>query len=182
MIIVLRLGHRKARDKRVSTHVGLVARAFGADKIIFAGEDDPGLIKSIEGVTRAWGGNFKAKYVEDGFKELLALKKKGFVAVHLTMYGLSFRKKMAEVRTRLKKLVIVVGAEKVPGEFYKEADYNLAVGNQPHSEVAALAIFLNELDSSAIEKKIIGREREIVPCERGKRVLTTKTAKTSKNL
>ncbi|TLZ95287.1 MAG: tRNA (cytidine(56)-2'-O)-methyltransferase, partial [Methanobacteriota archaeon] len=30
MITVLRLGHRPARDKRVTTHVALTARAFGA--------------------------------------------------------------------------------------------------------------------------------------------------------
>ena len=34
MIIVLRIGHRIGRDKRITTHVALVARAFGANKII----------------------------------------------------------------------------------------------------------------------------------------------------
>ena len=34
-ISVLRLGHRLVRDDRVSTHVGLVARAFGASEIFY---------------------------------------------------------------------------------------------------------------------------------------------------
>ena len=28
---VLRLGHRRQRDKRITSHLGLTARAFGAD-------------------------------------------------------------------------------------------------------------------------------------------------------
>ncbi len=28
---VLRLGHRRERDKRITSHLGLTARAFGAD-------------------------------------------------------------------------------------------------------------------------------------------------------
>ena len=31
MITVLRIGHRPARDKRVTTHVALAARAFGGE-------------------------------------------------------------------------------------------------------------------------------------------------------
>ena len=33
MISILRLGHRISRDKRITTHVALVARAFGANNI-----------------------------------------------------------------------------------------------------------------------------------------------------
>ncbi|WP_192806472.1 RNA methyltransferase [Saccharolobus islandicus] len=38
-IYVLRLGHRPARDKRVTTHVILVARAFGAKGVYIEGKD-----------------------------------------------------------------------------------------------------------------------------------------------
>ena len=34
-VYVLRLGHRPQRDKRISTHVALTARAFGAKGIYF---------------------------------------------------------------------------------------------------------------------------------------------------
>ena len=40
LIEVLRIGHRPGRDKRVTTHVALVARAFGAGGIYIPGGDD----------------------------------------------------------------------------------------------------------------------------------------------
>ena len=40
-------------------------------------------------------------------------------------------------------IMIIVGASKVPFEVYERADFNVSVGNQPHSEIAALAIFLD---------------------------------------
>ena len=39
MINILRLGHRINRDKRITTHVALVSRAFGADKILIDTKD-----------------------------------------------------------------------------------------------------------------------------------------------
>lgn len=47
MIAVLRLGHRKKRDARVTTHVCLAARAFGASKIILSGEKDEKTYKKM---------------------------------------------------------------------------------------------------------------------------------------
>ena len=40
-VSVLRLGHRVDRDKRMTSHLGLTARAFGADEVILSGDDDP---------------------------------------------------------------------------------------------------------------------------------------------
>ena len=40
-------------------------------------------------------------------------------------------------------VIVVVGGAKVPPELFSLSDYNIAVGNQPHSEVAALALFLD---------------------------------------
>ena len=61
----------------------------------------------------------------------------------MTMYGLP----VEDVLPRLhgKDLLIVVGAEKVPGEIFELADFNVAVTNQPHSEVGALAVMLDKL-------------------------------------
>jgi len=42
-------------------------------------------------------------------------------------------------------IAVVVGGAKVPGDIYKLADYNVSIGHQPHSEVAALALFMSEL-------------------------------------
>jgi len=39
MITILRIGHRISRDKRITTHVALVARAFGAEKIYIDQKD-----------------------------------------------------------------------------------------------------------------------------------------------
>jgi tRNA (cytidine56-2'-O)-methyltransferase len=70
-----------------------------------------------------------------------------------------------------KSMIIVVGGTKVPGEVYGLSDYNISIGNQPHSEVAALAIFLNtwvgRIDSS---EKFNGGEIKVIPSIRGKKV------------
>jgi len=66
---------------------------------------------------------------------------KGGVAVHLTMYGEPYRNAIPTIR-RDKPIMIVVGGAKVPGEVFKLCQHNVAVGNQPHSEVAALALFM----------------------------------------
>ena len=76
-----------------------------------------------------------------------------------------------------KKLMIVVGAEKVPREVYDLADRNVSVGNQPHSEVAALAIFLDRYSGGkALEKGFRGG-LTIVPNPRGKTVIDRRKGK-----
>ena len=54
MITVLRIGHRIGRDKRITTHVALVARAFGADKIIID-KKDVNIEKNIKSVCKRFG-------------------------------------------------------------------------------------------------------------------------------
>ena len=39
-IYILRLGHRPERDKRITTHVALTARAFGAKGIFVSTKDE----------------------------------------------------------------------------------------------------------------------------------------------
>jgi tRNA (cytidine56-2'-O)-methyltransferase len=68
-------------------------------------------------------------------------------------------------------MLIVVGAEKVPPEVYQEADFNVAVGNQPHSEVAALAIFLDRLSEGEGLHQDFEGKLTVLPCERGKRIV-----------
>ena len=72
---------------------------------------------------------------------------------------------------RNEDIMIIVGAEKVPGEVYGLADFNVAVGNQPHSEVAALAVFLDRhLEGSGLREEYHGKIR-IFPAKRGKKVV-----------
>jgi tRNA (cytidine56-2'-O)-methyltransferase len=168
-IWVLRLGHRPERDKRITTHVALTARAFGA-KGIMVSTKDAGLEESVNDVVQRFGGDFVIKTGINWRLFLKDFKLKGRVA-HLTMYGMP----VDEVATSVpwdKDLLIVVGAEKVPAELYQAADYNISVGNQPHSEVAALAILLDRLmQGTWVDKEFQGGNIKVLPCERGKHVI-----------
>jgi len=144
MITILRLNHRSKRDKRVSTHVGLVSRAFGATDLVYSGEKDEVLEDSIKKVVKRWGGSFKINYSKDFIKTIKLYKKKGFIIIHLTMYGLELDKTVKNIDSK-KNLLIVVGGEKVPREVYDLSDFNLSITNQPHSEIAALALTLDRL-------------------------------------
>lgn len=157
MIAVLRLGHRPERDKRVTTHVALVARAFGAEKLYYSGVRDDHFEASVKRVVEQWGGPFEVEFVKSWRKLIETFPGK---RVHLTMYG-------EDKRVRGDQLVIV-GGEKVPSEVYHLADLNVAIGNQPHSEVAALAVYLN--DVSGLRKSFDNARLSIEPCARGKKV------------
>lgn len=165
MITVLRLGHRPARDKRVTTHVALAARAFGANRILVSTKDSA-LEKTVNEVVRRFGGPFE---IETGIAWRRVLKDWTGAKVHLTMYGLP----VDEVLPKIPKddVLIIVGAEKVPADVYRLVDFNVAVGNQPHSEVAALAVFLDRLlEGKGIRHELEGRLR-IRPSARGKDVI-----------
>lgn len=166
---VLRLGHRVQRDERISTHVGLVARAFGADKLIYSGEKDERLLRSIEEVVDRWGGDFQVEYQKNGKQVIREFENE---TVLLSMYGIHLKKGVREVHRKTENtLLIVVGGEKVPGEIYGMVDINISVTNQPHSEVAALAVFLHELyRGKELDKKFEGAHLKVVPQKRGKKI------------
>lgn len=167
-ITVLRLGHRKIRDQRITTHVFLVARAFGCDEGILCGEFDEQVINSIQKVVRDWGGGFRIRY-EKNWRQFLH-QWEGEI-VHLTMYGIPLPNKLEEIRNS-KNLLVVVGAEKVPREVYALADWNISITNQPHSEVAALAVFLDRiLEGREFSLHFENARYRIVPHERGKKVI-----------
>ena len=167
-VCVLRLGHRPFRDKRVTTHVGLAARAFGADGMYLAA-DDPGVAGSIRDVAARWGGGF---FVRDGVSWkgcIRAWKEKGGTVVHLTMYGLPLREVIGEIRAR-DEILVVAGAEKVPGEIYGLADYNVSVTTQPHSEVSGIAVFLDHLfEGAELGRTYPDAELKVYPSRDGKR-------------
>ncbi|HDI02837.1 MAG TPA: tRNA (cytidine(56)-2'-O)-methyltransferase [Candidatus Aenigmarchaeota archaeon] len=169
MITVLRLGHRVGRDARISTHCGLVARAFGAGEIIFSGEEDEKLMNSVREVTKEWGGPFSVKY-EKNWKSVIQ-NFKG-IKVHLTMYGIPIEKRIDEIRKK-RNVLVIIGGSKVPGEVYALADYNIAITNQPHSEVAALAIFLHEyFQGRELRKRFKNPKIRVIPQEKGKKVIS----------
>lgn len=176
-IEVLRIGTRLVRDDRVTTHVTLVSRAFGASKI-YMYDANPEINQTISKVNKMWGSDFKVEII-DNWKNIIKLKKKeSFKIVHLTMYGENINTIQEEIRKE-EKILIIVGAEKVPREAYDMADYNIAIGNQPHSEISALAILLDRiLQGRQLQKKYSDGEREIIPTKKGKSVIT-KTASSS---
>jgi tRNA (cytidine56-2'-O)-methyltransferase len=163
------MGHRPQRDKRVTTHVALVARAFGADGLILADVRDERVEQSMRKVVELWGGDF---FIISGVPWREAVDDwhaGGGMVVHLTMYGLPLDDVLPKLRG--KDLLIAIGAEKVPGEIFELADLNVAVGNQPHSEVAALAVLLDRLFGGAeLKRHFNGAKLRIIPTEKGKRV------------
>ena len=142
-IEVLRIGQRVVRDDRVTTHVALVARSFGAHKI-YMNEVNSEIEKTISDINKTWGGNFKIEIISEWKKIIKERKNAGVKIVHLTMYGQNINNVEMKIRNE-GKILIVVGAEKVPREIYEIADYNVAVGNQPHSEISALSVLLDRI-------------------------------------
>ncbi|MBE6524152.1 MAG: tRNA (cytidine(56)-2'-O)-methyltransferase [Thermoplasmata archaeon] len=167
-IWIMRIGHRPERDKRVTTHVALSSRALGA-KGIYVDTYDPVLEENIRSVVDRFGGDYSIK-TGVSWKEAM----KGFKGkvVHLTMYG----QQVVDAIPKIPKdedIMVIVGASKVPAEVYQRADFNVSVGNQPHSEIAALAIFLDRFT----EGKALYEDRDgkikIIPNERGKTVVNS---------
>ena len=172
-VAVLRIGHRLVRDDRVTTHSALVARAFGADRIYMTGIDQS-VSDTVASVSKRWGGEFKVEIIQDWKAFARAWKKEGGKVAHLTMYGINIDDAIGKLHKE-NRLLVIIGAEKVPREAYDIADYNIAIGNQPHSEIAALAIFLDRVFmGKQLKKEPAGGRLRIVPVERGKRVQENK--------
>jgi len=165
---VLRLGHRFERDRRVSTHLALTARAFGADGIVFDARDER-VRESVKRISEGWGGGFSVEFVSSWRKAVA-----GFAGdvIHLTMYGLDLDEALPQIRKSRKDKLVIVGGKKVPSDVYRMATYNVSVGHQPHSEVAALAVFLDRLfEGKSIRREFKGAKMRIIPQERGKKMV-----------
>lgn len=169
-IEVLRIGQRLVRDDRVTTHVALVSRAFGVSRIHMY-DANPEIKDTISKVNKMWGSNFKVEIIDNWRDTIRQKRKESFKIVHLTMYG----ENINVIQSDLKKedrILIIVGAEKVPREVYDMADYNVAIGNQPHSEIAALAVLLDRiLEGKPLQKRHLNAQREILPTKKGKKVM-----------
>ncbi|QGN06841.1 tRNA (cytidine(56)-2'-O)-methyltransferase [Halorhabdus sp. CBA1104] len=169
-VAVLRLGHRPGRDERTTTHVGLTARALGADRLILEDVAE-GRRGTVEDITDRFGGPFEVTVTDGPLGQIRAWD--GAIA-HLTMYGEPVQAVGEEIQARHRQepLLVVVGAEKVPFEVYEHADWNVGVTNQPHSEIAALAVFLDRLfDGAELDRDFENATQRVVPQETGKRVV-----------
>ena len=167
IVHVLRIGHRLIRDDRVTTHAALVSRAFGAERIYMTGIDQS-VADTVANIGKRWGGKFEVEVIDDWKSVARQWKKDGGTIAHLTMYGASVDKAMKPLR-RKKRVLVIIGSEKVPREAYELADYNISIGNQPHSEIAALAIFLDRIfRGKQLRAEFSGGRLKIVPSEKDK--------------
>jgi len=174
-VVVLRWGHRP-RDARLTTHVALTARALGASGMILSDVKDEKIKKTIGKVVETWGGRF---FLQMGISWKLVLKRwkaKNGLVVHLTVYGENIQTSdvIQRIRVTKKDVLVVVGSQKVPSEFFSHefSDFNVAVGNQPHSECSSLAVFLDRFfKGKELEKQFKNSKLEIIPQKHGKKVV-----------
>jgi tRNA (cytidine56-2'-O)-methyltransferase len=174
-IVVLRWGHRPQRDVRLTTHVALTARALCASGFILSDVRDPSIEETVKKITEHWGGTFHFEMGTPWKKAIRDWKVNGGVIVHLTAYGENIQ--ASDVLNRIKSLdkdiLIVVGSQKVPGDFYSSnvSDFNVSIGNQPHSECAALAVFLDRFFAGEELTRTFDKAKmRIVPKARGKEI------------
>ena len=167
IIEILRLNHRIARDKRITTHVGLTSRSLGASMMYYSGDKDSEMESSINKITEKFGGPFNIEHIKNETSIIKEKKKQGYTITHLTMYGVSFEKNSKKLKKEEKHLVIV-GGEKVEPEFYQLADYNISVTSQPISEVSALGIFLYTIHG--VKEDFKNAKIKVIEQERGKLV------------
>lgn len=170
-IVVLRLGHRPSRDKRITTHLCLVARALGAEGIYISGIRDETIRESLGKITETWGGVFWVNFTSEPMGLLKDWKRSGGKVAHLTMYGIPVKKIIRKILSLEEDLLVIVGGEKVPRQYYLESDFNVSIGDQPHSEIAALAIFLDRITLGLWEGTLFKNAKlRIIPTGKGKTV------------
>ncbi|HDN62342.1 MAG TPA: tRNA (cytidine(56)-2'-O)-methyltransferase [Candidatus Bathyarchaeota archaeon] len=174
-VVVLRWGHRP-RDQRLTTHVALTARALGASGIILAETSDQTVRRSVEKVVENWGGPFFIEENASVKDTVRRWRENGGIVVHLTAYGENIETSdvMDRIKASGRDVLVIVGSQKVPPEFFTEeiSDFNVAIGNQPHSECSSLAVFLDRyFEGKELSKKFEGAKLMIIPQRRGKKVV-----------
>jgi tRNA (cytidine56-2'-O)-methyltransferase len=159
----------------MTTHVGLTARALGADRVVLP-DNATQAAETVADITDRFGGPFT---IEQDDSQKATVRGWDGIVVHLTMYGLPVEETAPEIRTSLdsEPLLVVVGGEKVPFELYEAADYNVGVTNQPHSEVAGLAVFLDRLfEGRELDAEWADADRTVIPKATGKKVVSADEA------
>jgi tRNA (cytidine56-2'-O)-methyltransferase len=176
-IVVLRWGHRPQRDVRLTTHVALTARALCASGFVLADVQDKNIEQTVNRITARWGGDFQFEMGTPWKKAVREWKDQSGIVVHLTAYGENIQSSdvLQRIKGLRKNVLLLVGSQKVPGEFYSSevSDFNVSVGNQPHSECSALAIFLDRyFEGKELAQEFEKAKIRIVPHERGKEIKT----------
>ena len=138
---------------------------------MFLHPPDEELAGRIDEVRARWGGSFSVVSTPD-WKRLV--REYPGPVVHLTMYGEPIERVLPRLRGE-RRVLLVVGGAKVPSELYRLSTWNAAVGHQPHSEVAAVAVTLAALGGIPGPRAPAGARQRVVPQVRGKK-LTMRTA------
>ncbi len=175
-IVILRWGHRLQRDARLTTHVALTARALGASGFVLSDVTDVKIKETVERVTENWGGTFSFEMGTKWKNVVRQWRNKDGIIVHLTAYGENIQSSdvLERIRNLKKPVLLLVGSQKVPSEFFSDeiSDFNVAVGNQPHSECAALAVFLDRFfEGKELAKSFENAKISIIPSDRGKKTV-----------
>jgi tRNA (cytidine56-2'-O)-methyltransferase len=175
-IVVLRWGHRPQRDARLTTHVALAARALGASGFLLSDTIDEKIRETVEQVTRSWGGKFFFEMGTAWKSAVRDWKDKGGIVVHLTVYGENIQTSnvLDRIKNLRKDVLVLVGSQKVPKDFFSKdvSDFNVSIGSQPHSECAALAVFLDRFfEGKELVKEFKKAKIKVIPQERGKKTI-----------
>jgi len=93
-VVVLRYGHRPGRDDRMTTHVGLTARALGADRVLFP-DNATQAAETVADITDRFGGPFE---IEQTDSQAAIVRNWNGPVVHLTMYGEPIQDVEGEIR------------------------------------------------------------------------------------
>ncbi len=181
-VVVLRWGHRPQRDARLTTHVALTARALCASGFILSDVEDSSIEETVRKISDRWGGTFRFEMGTPWKKAVRNWKSKGGIIVHLTAYGENIQASdvLSRIKSSNRDLLIIVGSQKVPGDFYSSdvSDFNVSIGNQPHSECAALAVFLDRFFAGEeLNKDFDNARMRIIPKARGKEIKSERDGK-----
>jgi tRNA (cytidine56-2'-O)-methyltransferase len=141
--------------------------------------NDPAIKQTVEKVTDSWGGKFSFEMGASWKKTVKDWKSENGIVVHLTAYGENIENSdvLDRIRATGKNVLVIVGCQKVPGEFFSEevSDFNVAIGNQPHSECASLAVFLDRFfRGEELTRTFSNSKIAIMPAKRGKRIVSRK--------
>ena len=175
-VAVLRWGHRQERDKRLTAHVALTARALGASHFILADVQDEKVEATVAKMVKNWGGRFNFEMGKPWKQVVKNWAAKGGVVVHLTAYGENIESTdvLERIWATRKDVLVIVGSQKVPPDFFSEtvSDFNVAIGNQPHSECSSLAVFLDRFfHGHELSMEFKGAKMRIIPQGHGKKAV-----------
>ncbi len=139
--------------------------------MIIADREDKVVESTIRDVTDRFGGPFQVNTGIPWRKAVRDWKGSGGKILHLTAYGLPLPKILPEIRDMTYDILVIVGSEKMPGEVFKIADWNVSVTSQPMSEIAALAIFLDwYTNHQEFDREFLDARLRIVPSKNGKEI------------